>query len=278
MPFESSISACRWPGQSPCTSEGVLGSDSTPRASASRRAGSTVTTQERRPARAAASAKVADTVVLPTPPEPQHTTTERSATSSGSVVRRRAASSALARRPRPLAAGRRAHDAPSGTSAATASASASASTWVSRRPDGGRVERRHQQVGQGEVPAQALDLLGRDGVAGQPEVPGLLERGQVLRRHGQAGRVRHLGGRALEPDGLGVTGVDDDRAQLDARLVLQGVGRLDRLGDRQLLGQGDQDHPAAGGVAQQLDDVLGLGAQRPAPGRARPARWPRSGT
>src|SRR5271156_2375922 len=80
------MSAYRWPGQSPSTSEGVLGSDSTPRASASRRAGSTVTTQARRPARAAASAKVADTVVLPTPPEPQHTTTDRSATRRGKVV------------------------------------------------------------------------------------------------------------------------------------------------------------------------------------------------
>ena len=74
------MSAVRCPGQSPATSVGVLGSDSTPRASARRRAGSTVTTQARRPARAAARAKVAETVVLPTPPEPQHTTTERSRT------------------------------------------------------------------------------------------------------------------------------------------------------------------------------------------------------
>ena len=166
------------------------------------------------------------------------------------------------------AAGRGAHDAPSGTSAVTASASGVGQHLGLGRPDGGRVERRHQEVGQGQVPAQALDLLGRDGVAGQPEVPGLLECGQVLRRHGEAGRLRHLGCGVLEPDGLGVTGVDDDRAQLDARLVFERVGGLDRLGDRQLFGQRDQHHPAAGGVAQQLDDVLGLGAQWPAPGRA----------
>ena len=106
--------------------------------------------------------------------------------------------------PPPSAPGGGAHAAPSGTSAGTATASASASTWVSGRPDGGGVERRHEEVGQGQVPAQALDLLGRDGVAGQPEVPGLLERGQVVRRHGQAGRRGHLGRRAAPaPPGSG---------------------------------------------------------------------------
>ena len=131
-----------------------------------------------------------------------------------------------------------------------------------------RVERRDEEVGQGQVPAQALDLLGRDGVAGQPEVPGLLQRGLVLRCQGEAGPLRHLGDGVLEAHGLGVTGVDDDRPQLDAGLVLQRVGGLDGLRDRQLLGQGDQHHPAAGGVAQEVDDVLGLAAQGPAPGRA----------
>ena len=78
----------------------------------------------------------------------------------------------------------------------------------------------------------------------------------------------HFGRRPIQSDRLRVTGVHDNRAQLDARLVLQRVGGLDRLGDRQLLGQGDEDHPAAGGIAQQLDHVLGLGPQRPAPGGA----------
>ena len=181
MPLESSISACRWPGQSPSTSVGVLGSDSTPSASASRRAGSTVTTQERRPARAAARAKVADTVVLPTPPDPQHTTTERSATRSGSVVaqpgsRHRPTPPRPARPPR-----RRLTPRPRPPAPSTASASASASACGLGRPDGVGVERRHEQVGERQVAAQPLDLLGRDGVAGQPEPPGLLERGQVRR-------------------------------------------------------------------------------------------------
>ena len=134
------------------------------------------------------------------------------------------------------------------------------------RPDRFGVERGHEQVGQGQLAAEPLHLLGGDRVAGQAEGAGLLERGQVARRDRDAGRRGHLGRRPVQPDRLGVAGVDDHRSELHARLVLQGVGRLDRLRDRQLLGQRHQDHPAAGRVAQQVDHVLGLGPQRPAPG------------
>ena len=80
---------------------------------------------------------------------------------------------------------------------------------------------------------------------------------------GHAGRRGHIGSRPFQAGRFGIAGVDNDRAELDPRLVLEGVGRLDRLGDRQLLGQGDQDHPAAGRVGEQVDHVLGLGAQGP---------------
>src|SRR5580698_4619761 len=79
VPFVSSMTAYSSPGQSPSTGAGVFGNESTPSASASRRAGSTVTTHARRPVRAACSANVAATVVFPTPPGPQQTTTGRSA-------------------------------------------------------------------------------------------------------------------------------------------------------------------------------------------------------
>ena len=145
-----------------------------------------MTTQERRPARAAARAKVADTVVLPTPPEPQHTTTERSATSSGSVARAPLATAGSAPR---LAR-------PSPASGLGASAHAGAlghqrshrlrqrvgqAPAVSAGPMDSALERRDEQMGQGQLPAQALDLLGGDGVAVQAEPPGRLERREVPR-------------------------------------------------------------------------------------------------
>ena len=70
------------------------------------------------------------------------------------------------------------------------------------------------------------------------------------------------------PTGSGSQALTMTGPELDAGLVLEGVGGLDRLRDRQLLGQRDQDHPAAGRVAQEVDHVLGLGPQGPAPGRA----------
>ena len=125
------------PASRPATSVGVLGRDCTPKESASRRAGSTVTTQARRPARAAARAKVAETVVLPTPPEPQQTMTERSVTKeSRARSRRRDLGDELADG---LGQGR----APAGRSR----------PGRSSRPAGG-----DQELGQGEVAGQPLDL------------------------------------------------------------------------------------------------------------------------
>ena len=71
---------------------------------------------------------------------------------------------------------------------------------------------------------------------------------------------------SLQAVGHGIAGVDDDGPELHAGLVLEGEGRLDGLADRHVLGQGDQDDPAAGGVGQQVHHVLGLVAQRAAAG------------
>src|SRR5579864_1264162 len=73
----SSISAHSSPDQSPSMRVGVSASVSSPRASASRLAGSMVTTTARRPWRAPSKASTAAVVVLPTPPDPQHTITRR---------------------------------------------------------------------------------------------------------------------------------------------------------------------------------------------------------
>ena len=77
---------------------------------------------------------------------------------------------------------------------------------------------------------------------------------------------RGLLGRPFETLGDGVGGVDDHRAELHAGLVLQREGGLDGLAHRHVLGEGDQDHPATGGVGQELDHLGGLGAQRTTPG------------
>ncbi|OLT19937.1 hypothetical protein BJF78_10280 [Pseudonocardia sp. CNS-139] len=79
----SSIIACSSPGPAAsATRPGSLPSAASPRACASRLAGSIVSTTVRRPRSAARSASAADVVVLPTPPEPQHTTTRVAGSSS----------------------------------------------------------------------------------------------------------------------------------------------------------------------------------------------------
>jgi hypothetical protein len=115
-------------------------------------------------------------------------------------------------------------------------------------------------MGERQFAGQALHLFGRDGVAVQPKAPGLLERGQMAGCQRDAGGGGHFGCRPVEPRRFGVAGIDDDRSELDARLVLEGVGRLDRLGDRQFLGEGDEDDPGPGRVREQIDHVLRLGA------------------
>src|SRR5437879_3212380 len=82
----SSINAHSSPGHSPSMRLGVSESDSRPRASARRLAGSMVTTTDRRPWRAPSSARTAAVVVFPTPPEPQHTMTRRVRVSGPNVI------------------------------------------------------------------------------------------------------------------------------------------------------------------------------------------------
>ena len=135
------------------------------------------------------------------------------------------------------------------------------------RADGVGGQRRDEQVRQGELPGQPLDLLGRERMAVQPEAASRFEGLEVAGVHGDPGGRGDVLGRPRQPLGHRIAGVDDDRPELHARPILQGVGRLDGLADRHLLGQGDQDHLAPGGVAQQLDDLLRLAAQRSPPGR-----------
>jgi len=78
---------------------GRFPSDSTPIASASRRAGSIVSTNAWRPRRAASNASAAATVVLPEPPQPTQTITSRSASIASSL-----ASGFIRERPDPRAA------------------------------------------------------------------------------------------------------------------------------------------------------------------------------
>ena len=174
------------------------------------------------------------------------------------------------RRCRRRHADRAAHAAPSGTSDPTASASASASTCVSAGPIcssptvgtrrwGRGSSRRSRSSCSADTPCRAR----RKSRAASSAAT--CAGGAASAPNPCVGD--HVGRRAVQPRRLGVAGVDDHRAQLDPGLVLERVGRLDRLGDRQLLGQRDQDHPAPGRVAEQLDHVLGLGAQRAAPGR-----------
>ncbi len=96
---------------------------------------------------------------------------------------------------------------------------------------------------------------------------GRAERGgvdQILRRRRRRdGRSQH----DVDVVGDGVTdvdGVDDDRAELHADVVLQRERRLDDLVDRRRLGQRDEHHLAALGVVEQLEHVVGLRPHRAA--------------
>src|SRR5699024_8114281 len=95
----SSIIACSAPAPAGAsgpssTGDGSLESRSTPRAGASRRAGSMVSTTVSRPSSAARRATAAAVVVLPTPPAPVHTTTRVAGSASRSAMSRRRAMSA----------------------------------------------------------------------------------------------------------------------------------------------------------------------------------------
>ena len=133
------------------------------------------------------------------------------------------------------------------------------------RPDLLGLHLGHQELWQGEITGQPLDLGGREGVPLEAELARFF--------HGREETGIDVHARPPPPGpivqalGLGVGGVDDHRAQLHAGLVLQGEGRLDGLAHRHFLGEGDQDHPAAGGVGEELDDLGGLRAQGAAPGR-----------
>ena len=91
--------------------------------------------------------------------------------------------------------------------------------------------------------------------------------GRGRRRRRAAGRPRRRRGVRLEVVEHRVAAVDDDRAEGDPDLVLEPVGGLDRFVDRGLLRDGDEEHLAAVRVGEHGDDLVGLGAQRPAAGR-----------
>ena len=120
----------------------------------------------------------------------------------------------------------------------------------------GRVTLRNRQFG-----GQPGDLTGLHRTARPPERGGI---DQILRR-----RRIETGGRRTNAGVVGecvtdVDGVDHDRAELHADLVLERERRLDHLVDRGGLGQRDQHHLAPLGVVEQLEHVVGLCPHRPA--------------
>ncbi len=58
--------------------------------------------------------------------------------------------------------------------------------------------------------------------------------------------------------------VEHDRSELDADLVLEGVGGLDDLVHRRRLGECHQHHLATGRIVQHLEHLVGLGPDRAA--------------
>ena len=267
---------------------GVFDSDSSPRASASRLAGSMVTTHVRAALAGPPSrAMTAAVVVLPTPPEPVQTMTSCSRDEPGQLGRAR----------RPSAggpAGRRAH---AGAGQLGQAADAGEQP-VGQHVDLGRSQVGVEQVGQARAGAAAAARPA--GRSARPAAPcgggGTRRRRPAPRPRPRAGTAPAVGGGdrgvGVEPGDLRVEAVDDDRAEADADLVLEAVGGLDQLVDRRLLGQRHQHHLAPLRVGQQVEHVTGLGVDRPDPhgveqpaGRAqeadgvarRPGRRARSG-
>ena len=159
----------------------------TPRASASRFAGSMVTTTQRRPWRAPAAPGPPPIVVLPTPPEPQHTTTSAvaiSASSSLTVVARAALSD-------------RSPDGSPGRSPAARWSHGRALVWTT---SGSR------SCSSSSASASRCDL------ASMKLAPRVAELGCVAQRRADRGEV------GLQVVAL-VEGVDDDRPELQTTLV-----------------------------------------------------------
>ena len=70
-----------------------------------------------------------------------------------------------------------------------------------------------------------------------------------------------------QPVDLGPQAVDDERTEFHPDLLLDVEGGIDRLRHRRLLGQGDQHDPAAGFVAEEGQDLIGLIPDRSAGSR-----------
>ena len=219
-------------------------------------------------------------MVLPTPPEPQHTTMARSVTSSAasrhSPARRgcaghgagRAVSAAGRPGPRSLGHGRR-HGVVVGQPPTAGPAAAS----VELGADPGAEQEGRLQLGQGQLggePGPLLLLQGEAPWPGRPPPGAGPSAWSGVRRHARPPAAASAGS-TPEPVVGGQAGVDDDRPELDADAVLEGVRGLDHLVDRHLLGQGDERHLAALGIRQQLDHVGRLRAHRARPGRVEQA-------
>ena len=151
------------------------------------------------------------------------------------------------------------------------SAAASASMSPASRPATGSIGRCHCARASCS-PSRSISVSctarrARRKLADEPEHAGGLHAVEI-----DVGGIGHVVG----PESVDV--VDDDRTELDADPVLQGVGGLHSLVDRRRLGQRDEHDLAALGIARAARRRRwpGRALDRHAPPRA--ARRPRSGT
>ena len=241
---------------------GVLGSDSTPRESASRRAGSTVTTQARRPDRARLQgerggdrglADAAGSAADHHRAAPR-TSCGRSGARPGHRGRVPTPARAATGRsppPAPPLTGRRARQVRS-TSARRGTA---ARSWGS----GSSCARRSHLR-----PLASSWRWSRNRRAASRAASAARRRASIAGRGGRlrGRRVEPGSGRSSQP--FTITG-----PSCDPGLVLQLVAGLHRLADRHLLGQGHQHHPAAGRIRRAARPRLPPGR---GPGRRGPRR------
>ena len=146
-------------------------------------------------------------------------------------------------------------------------ATSAAMVELAPRPEAVGEEVRQLQLGERQGVGQPGHLLGLELLAVAPEARRRRESDSPRPAARAAPRRlrRPPSGSTSRPARSRVHAVDHDRRQLDPDLVLQGVRGLDQLVDRRLLGQRHQHDLAADGVAEQLEHLLGLGADRARP-------------